>query len=363
MVSGGVRPRRQPVEVSLSIRPSQRFEIVDVTRLVRQEAGDVLTSCRKAAYCSLHTTAGYLEQGACARLDRSRLEVGPFIDAVRALFPPAAGYHHDRMELRSELSESERRREPVNADSHLTFMGAGLKNCVTYLNRPDEPVYFIELDGVNGEHRRQRRTTVVGYQCDEVVHRERIAVAVPSEHMIDSINLKDPGHGVFERLEERLRERGVDQGRVDIRLAPEERHVGLTVNEFETLLMRNDVPEALRDPLRYVLRHGRQLLRHPGAIPEKTLSYVAYDLIHLYNELLDTLPVARSLVDRLVSALASPASRVLRLKRHVSLLVSSTSAGGPGRIVYGRYQSPILVQHHPAEGGVRRLDVTICRFV
>ncbi|MEW6750976.1 MAG: hypothetical protein AB1505_08355 [Candidatus Latescibacterota bacterium] len=353
----------QPVEVNLSIQPTQRFEVVDVAHLVREQTDDALGSRRKAAYCSLHTTAGYLEQGACARLGRSSLEVVPFIKAVQTLFPPDAGYHHDRLELRSELTESEREREPVNADSHLTFMGAGLKNCVTYLNRPHEPVYFIELDGIYRERRRHRRTTVVGYDHDEVVHRDRIAVPVPSEHMIDSINLKDPRHGLFERLEERLREHGVEKGRVDIRLAPEERHVGLTVNEYETLLMRNDLPEALRDPLRYAMRRGRNLLRNPGAIPEKTLNYAIYDLIHLYNELLDTVPVGRGVIDRIVSALSSPASRVLRLKRHISMLVSASSVVGPGRIVQGRYQSPILVQHQPAAGGVRRLDVTIRQFV
>jgi hypothetical protein len=30
--------------------------------------------------------------------------------------------------------------------------------------------------------------------------------------------------------------------------------------------------------------------------------------------------------------------------------------------VQGQYQSPILVQHHPAVGGVRYLDVTLRRF-
>jgi len=36
------------------------------------------------------------------------------------------------MELRTELSDAQRKVEPRNADSHLTYIGAGLRNCVTY---------------------------------------------------------------------------------------------------------------------------------------------------------------------------------------------------------------------------------------
>ena len=48
-----------PVEINLAIRPQQRYELIDVTQRVREEAGDVLSGFRKTAYCSLHTTAGY----------------------------------------------------------------------------------------------------------------------------------------------------------------------------------------------------------------------------------------------------------------------------------------------------------------
>ena len=51
--------------------------------------------------------------------------------------------------------------------------------------------------------------------------------------------------------------------------SPRERHVWLTVNEYETMLMRKDLPEVLRDPLRYMLRHSKALLCHPAAIPAK----------------------------------------------------------------------------------------------
>lgn len=352
----------QPLELNLDIRPRARFELIDITSMVQSQVGDVFSQFRKSVFCSLHTTAGYLEQGMCARLGHSAHQLDPFIRAVQRIFPPDAGYSHDRLELRDELTEQQKAVEPTNADSHLTFMGAGLRNCVTYINHPHEPVHFIELDGVYRDQRRRRRTTVMVYDDEDIVYRKRIQVPVASRHMIDAVNLKTTQNGLFEQIEEGLLLYGVECGRVDIRLAPEERHAGLTVNEYETLLMRNDLPEVLRDPLRYMMRRGKHLIQNPGTIAGKTLGYATYDLIHLYNELLDTMPIGRSVIDWVISALSSPASRVLRLKRDISLLVSNAGKGGTGHIVQGTYQSPILVQHQPASGSTRSLDIVIRRF-
>ena len=194
------------------------------------------------------------------------------------------------------------------------------------------------------------------------MHRDRIAVPVAEGRTIDSFNLKDDRYGLFSELEGWLQRYGVEKGRFDLRLVPEDRHVGLTVNEYETLLMRNDLPQALRDPLRYMVQRGTKLLRYPSVSPGQTRDYAAYDLIHLYNDLMDSVPVGRSVIDRFLSVLSSPAKRILRLKRHVSLLVSDSMETGASRIVQGQYQSPILVQHHPATNGVRHLDVTLRRF-
>lgn len=352
----------QPLEINLDIDPQHRFEIIDVAALLRHEAGDVLDGFRKVVYCSLHTTAGYLEQGVCARLGHSRKQLDPLFRAIQKIFPHDAGYLHDCIQLRDELSASEKEREPINADSHLTFISAGLKNCVTYTHKPDQPVYFIELDGIYKEYRRQRHTAVLAYDDAEIVHRERLAVPVATEHLIESFNLKDPRHGLFEQLEDWLDRFGIEKGQIDIRLAPEEHHVGLIVNEYETLLMRNDLPEVLRDPLSYMVKHGKKLLRHPTTIPGKTLDYATFDLIHLYNEFMDVLPM-RSAVDKIISVLSTPASRILRLKRNISMLVSSSAETGPERIVQGTYQSPILVQHQAAKEGVRHFDVTLRSFI
>ena len=226
----------QPVELNLTIRPQRRFAIIDIAELIREQVGDELRPFRKAAYCSLHTTAGYIEQGMCARLGHSRKQIDPFIRAIKKIFPYNAGYFHDRMQLRDELSEGEKEKEPVNADSHLTFIAAGLKNCVTYIHRPEQPVYFIELDGIYKHYVRSRHTAVMAYNRAEIVHRGRLEIPVGGSHAIDAFNLKDPRYGLFATLADWLRQSGVDKGCIDIRLAPEEKHVGMTVNEYEDLV-------------------------------------------------------------------------------------------------------------------------------
>lgn len=351
-----------PTEIHLDLRPTSRFELIDVARRIREDHRGFFSEYRKSAFCSFHTTAGYLEERLCARLDHSDERVGRFVDLFRRLFPKGAGYWHDQMELRDELSDSEKENEPVNADSHLAFMGAGLRNLTTWDAREDAPVYFIDLDGVNGDLRRTRRTTVLGYTDEERVDRGSYPVSAPREHPVDSVDLSGSGCGLFPHLEERLEARGVERGRIDIRLPPAERHAGLTVNEYETLLMRNDLPTAMKSPLRYTLRRGRELLRHPGTIPGKARDYALYDLLHLYNEVMDVLGVGRGVADRLLSRLAGPAYRLFRLKRRISFLVSDSEDTGPGRIVQGTYQSPILIQHRAPDGGRRELEYSVWRY-
>jgi hypothetical protein len=358
---GGSRPTAAaPVALTVTLTPRSRSDAIDVGAVVRERAGDALDGYRKAAYCSLHTTAGYLEQGLAARLEHRDDRLAPFIRAFSGLFPPGADYRHDRLEERAELSPEQRRAEPKNADSHLTFIAAGLRNCVTYLHRPGEPVYFVDLDGVNGDQARTRQTTVLAYNREQVVAQASCDVAV-SRHPIDSVNLADPRAGVMTLAEELRRRHGVERGRIDIALAAGERDAGVTVNEFETLLMRYDLTEVLRDPLRFIARQGRRMLAEPRAIAAKSLGYARYDVVHVINELIDALRLSESAVERVLARLmAVPASRRLRLKRSVSLLVADL--GGDARIVRGTYQSPILIQWGAAPSERRALELTLTQF-
>ncbi len=352
----------QPKEITLALVPQSRLDVIDVAHRIAQECGDLLSRYRKALYCSYHTTAGYLEQSLCARLQHRREHVAPFIRAFQELFPHGANYRHDQLQLRTELSEEERQHEPRNADSHLTFIGSGLRNCVTYVNRPGTPVYFIDLDGIHEKGRRTRRTTVLAFNEEQVVQRGQIAVPV-SRHPIDSVNLKDPRNGFMDQLTALVEQSGIDKGRIDIALAPQERHVGLTVNEYETLLMRHDLAEVLRDPLRVMAIHSKHMLIEPMAIPSRTLDHAKFDFVHIFNELMDAFRVSESVVERiLASFIRVPAARFLRMKRSVSLFASDREGSGKSQIVQGTYQSPILVQWHRADCQVRRLDVTISRF-
>jgi len=351
-----------PAELELVLRPRSRYDAIDVVERIRAERGDLLSRYRRAVYCSYHTTAGYLEQGLSTRLENRRERIDPFIAAFRKLFPPGADYRHDRLELRGELSDDERRVEPRNADSHLAFIGSGLRNCVTYLNRPGEPVYFMDLDGVNGGLSRTRHTRVVAYQEARRVERVRCDVPV-SRHPIDSVNLADPRVGVLEQANALVARHGVCKGRVDVALDAAERDAGVTVNEYETLLMRHDLAEVLADPLKFAARTGRRMLRDPRAIPAKSWGYAKYDVVHVLNELMDALKVSESALERLLArVMAVPASRFLRMKRAVSLLVSDGGSASDGGIVQGRYQNPILVQWAAAPAGRRALELTLTSF-
>jgi thiamine phosphate synthase YjbQ (UPF0047 family) len=351
-----------PTELRLTLAPQRRFETIDVNSLVAREAGDLLHRHARALYCSFHTTAGYLDQSLSARLRNSRDVVSQFFRAFHALFPQGGEYGHDRMELRSELSDAQKKVEPRNGDSHLTFIGAGMRNCVTYRTRPEEPVYFIELDGMNEGTARRRTTAVLAYDHERVVARSTVQVPV-SKHPIDSINLADPRLGVVDAVNDLLARTGLEKGRVDLALDPTERSVGLTVNEYETLLMQHDLVEVLRDPLRFARIKGRNLqslLDDPLAIPGKTLSYARYDVVRVLNSLMEALRLNESALERLIAKVMSvPARRFLRSRR-VSFLASDHEGQGTARLVRGQYQSPVLVQWQPpASRQERRVEITV----
>jgi hypothetical protein len=84
----------------------------------------------------------------------------------------------------------------------------------------------------------------------------------------------------------------------------------------------------------------------------------------VFNQLLDAVGLRESMVESVLSrAIAMPASRFLRMKRSVSLLVSDRDHADRGAIVEGTYQSPILVQWHRGHRQSRVLDATLTRFV
>ncbi len=349
-----------PAEFTFEVQPERRCDAIDVAAALRRAIGDGLRAYRRALYCSHHTTAGFLDRRLNSRLTRRR-DVYDFIGAFQEIYPADGGYEHDKLHKRTELSEAQRRVEPRNADSHLTFMSSGLSNCVTCDATDPHPVFLVDLDGVHEHGSRRRKTSVITY-------REEVGEAVldldvgTGEHPVESINLFDPRLGLLERLQSFVRAAGVGKGRLDLSLAAGEESAGLTVNEYETLLMQHDLREVLHDPLRFMREKGRNILRDPRAVPQKTLNYAQYDLVHLLNELLEAVGVSESLLERLLARLvALPASRLLAAKREVSLLISDPGDGGDP-IVKGTYQSPILIQWSKAQRGRRRLVAELVSF-
>jgi thiamine phosphate synthase YjbQ (UPF0047 family) len=345
----------KPLDFTLELAPKSRFDIVDLRSHFAAEH-QALSAYPHCLYWSSHTTAGFLDRSLVARL--SPEHVPTYVDAFRAIFPEGAGYEHDRLERRSDLDPVQRAVEPRNADSHLAFIAGGLRTCVSHPNRPDEPVFFVDLDGVNEGRPRLRRTRLIGYTQERLVRATRIEIPV-STHPIDSVNLKDPRIGLYDQLREFVKHASVARGRLRVALDPTERHAALTVNEFETLLMQYDLAEVLRNPLRFVAEKYRHALANPRAVPAKTLGYAKYDFVRVLNKGLDTLGLQGSIVEKVLArTLAVPAARFFRMRRSVSLLVSDQERGA-SEIIEGTYQSPILVQWQRTARATRALNVSL----
>jgi len=345
----------KPIDVTLELAPRARFDVVELrTRFAHEHRA--LSAFPHCLYWSSHTTAGFLDRSLAARLSPEHIPT--YLETFRALFPEGAGYEHDRLERRNDLDPAQRAVEPKNADSHLAFIASGLRPCVTHPNRPGEAVCFVDLDGVVEGRPRRRLARIIGFHNERIVQRTRIEVPM-SAHPIDSINLKDPRLGIYDALSEFVKTAGVEKGRLRIDLERTERHSALTVNEFETLLMKYDLAEVLRNPLRFVAEKYRHAMANPRAVPGKALGYAKYDFVRVMNQGLDTLGLRGSLVEKLMArTLAVPAARFFRMRRSVSLLVSDRPDGSSG-IVEGTYQSPILVQWQRAPRQARVLDVTL----
>lgn len=349
-----------PLELSLEVTPASRFDIVDVRRHAERSTG--LAAYPHALYCSFHTTAGYLEQSLATRLNNRRGGIGPYMRVFQTMFPHQAGYRHDDLHLREELSDAQRGVEPRNADAHLAFIAAGLRTCVKYVNRPGEPVYLVDLDGVDGDRRRRRTTRILGFNSEEVVARDRLLVSM-SSHPLDSVSLKDPRVGLYPQLDELIERHGITKGRIRLALGAGEDQAALTVNEYETLLMRHDLVEVLRDPFRFMAEKGRNMVADPWAIPAKAIDYAKYDFVRLFNQVCDLFHISESRVEDFAArVIGLPARRFLRMKRSVSLLVSDHDSPGCGRIVEGAYQCPILVQWRKANADQRVIGITVSRI-
>jgi thiamine phosphate synthase YjbQ (UPF0047 family) len=347
-----------PLELNLELSARERFEMVELRSRFSSEHDESLASYPRCLYWSAHTTAGFLDRSLIKDLGSDR--VSTYIETLRRIFPEGAGYAHDRLERRKELDAAQRAVEPRNGDSHLAFIAGGLQPCVTHPNRAGEAVCFVDLDGINDGRPRRRQTRVIGFHREAVAGQMRLRIPL-SGHSIDSVNLKAPALGVYGQLAEFVARADVGKGRLHIALDRGERDAALTINEFETLLMKYDLAAVLKNPLRFMAEEYRHALANPRAVPGKALGYAQYDLVRVLNTGLKTLGLRGSLLERVLArTLAVPVARMFRVRRSVSLLVAGDgSRPGP---VEGAFQSPILIQWQRATRDVRELDVTLYRL-
>ena len=124
LVNRHIGTGRAPFRATLRITPASRVGLFDVRGRLREEFGSDFTRYSKEFYISDHTTAGYLDQRLVELLEHDSTNIQDYLKVFQKLFPPEAGYGHDKLNLRTELSDQQRAVEPLNADSHLTFMGA-----------------------------------------------------------------------------------------------------------------------------------------------------------------------------------------------------------------------------------------------
>ena len=365
-----------PTAVPLILTPKRRTEITDVVPLIAARYSDVLVPYSRLLYCSMHTTAGFVDPDMAVKLEHRRESVETVIRSAKRLFPSGAPYWHDRMTLRSELSEEQKMREPHNADSHLVYISMGLGSVVEYDNDPSQPVYFVDLDGRSDEHQRQRQSVIVGFNARVCVHEHVVEVEMPDKP-VASVNLAECVFGTDFDLQPFLARHNVRHGVIVLGLPDDEEHAGLTVNEFEPLLIENDLAGVLDSPLHYMKKEALDIVKYPRSLPKRARKYLTQDLIQIINEIIATVGRHTSILHRVIERLGSSipyleqvieyvattsASRWMGLNRSISLLINSTDKSATGKLMTGTYQSPILVQWRRPNTKTRRIHVRLVRF-
>jgi hypothetical protein len=255
---GAVHPLRQrrypePLEVRACVTPSARVQLLEVSATAGIDA--IRAEYPRVVYTSLHTTAGYLEQRTVRALAANEDGILAYLRPYLARFPRDAGYQHDLLHLRAELTREQQLTEPKNAHAHLVYIASGLSACVSYVSHPGEPVHLVDLDGVYGDAWRQRHVRVVGYTSEVPVPQKHWTVPIVGNTCVD---LSALSCRLFEQLGQMVRSQNVTKGRVRLTLAAAP-NIALTVNEYEPLLIVHDLAAALQARA-LVLRRGVSFL-------------------------------------------------------------------------------------------------------
>ncbi len=357
----------------MNLTPSSRLDITNISQSLTESDLAAFSSYEKIALSSLHTTAGLLEQSFAVKLGNTQEGINNLIRSARRLFPEGAPYWHDQMDLRDELSAEQRKYEPLNADSHLAFICLGLCNCVLYSFDPKDPIFLIDLDGEFQGVFRSRKILAIGYNTAECVHEDSITVPMPQKDRA-ALDLSS----TLQNYQSIIDQQKVHRGVISFALAPQEKFAGITVNEFETLLMERDITDVLKNPLKFMLSNVSEFARHPFSIPGKAKQVIMYELHqtirdglklatrgasaleHIAERLGVDLPLLEYAIDKIATPLES---RWMNLGNSVRFLINADDHDTPsGRIMTGTYQSPILIQWRRPESDIRHINVRILKF-
>ena len=93
-----------PVEVTLELTPRARFDIIDVRERLREAHGDLLDVYPQppVSLVSHDRRLSRTEPGGAVA--REKATVAPYVEVFRTMFPEGAGYEHDQLDRRKDLT-------------------------------------------------------------------------------------------------------------------------------------------------------------------------------------------------------------------------------------------------------------------
>ena len=163
-----------------------------------------------------------------------------------------------------------------------------------------------------------------------------------SKHPIDSVNLADPRLGLLEQINELLARSGPRaRPRRHRRSRPSERNVGLTVNEYETLLMQTRPRRGAEGPAALRGDQGAAHARRPARrSPARRSNYAKYDVVRVLNSLMEALRLDQSSLERLVAKVMSVPARGSCARAGSASSPARDGDHAAARVVRGTYSEP-----------------------
>ena len=255
----------KPLDITLEIAPKARFDVVDLrSNFAAEHDGTRPLPALPLLVVSHHSrVSGPQSGGAAQRPAHSDLRRRrPNVFSRRAPGTSTTGWSGAATSTRRSGRSSLATRTRTWRSSP-----AGCGRASRTRTGPSEQVYFVDLDGMNDGRPRRRLARLIAFTRERLVnvHAHRGA-GIGAPDRLDQPEGSAPRH-LRSSSPSSSGTPACAKGRLRVSLDPTERHSALTVNEYETLLMRHDLAEVLRNPLRFVAEKSRHALANPRAVP------------------------------------------------------------------------------------------------